>query len=74
MACTVEKYKAYREVDRKLHSKLMNKGLLSEVMMKAGKLLRIVREKTFIFESTSEVNAVTDLALHEYRERGKTGI
>ena len=74
MACTVEKYKAYREVDRKLHSKLMNKGLLSEVMMKAGKLLRIVREKTFIFESTSEMNAVTDLALHEYRERGKTGI
>lgn len=74
MTSTVEKYKAYREADRQLHHKLMDKALPSEAMMKVGKLLRIVRDKTFIFESTSEMNAVTDLALHEYRVHGKTGI
>lgn len=70
----LDKYKTFWEASRALHSKLMKQGISTEVMMKSGKLLRIVRDKTFMFESEAEMAAVMEFALHEYRVNGKTGV
>lgn len=73
MTATLESYKAYRERAKQLHTKIMHK-CLADAPFEIGRLLGIVRGKTFIFESMNEMNAVTDMALHEHRVNNKNAI
>lgn len=69
----VKKYRAYRRVARELTSKALE-AVPPEALMKSGKLLGIVRGKTFIFESESESNAQMDFLLTEVVSRGKAAL
>ncbi len=69
-----DKYETYRRVSKELSEEIMDTCLDSNALPSAGRLLDIVRGKTFIFDSESDTFALADLALHEHRAGNKTAV
>ncbi len=68
---SVRKYQEYRKVGRDLSDKILD-TVPEDALIRSGKLLGIVRGKTFVFESESESNAQFDFLLFEQQVDGKT--
>ena len=71
---TVEKYKKYRKISKKLITKIINTGLDDNILKKSGKLLGILKNDTFIFDSEEETDVLMDFALNEYKIKDKNTI
>lgn len=72
---SVSEYRKYREVSRKLNSKIMDLYLDRDILMRAIDLLGIEKEEgSTIFESEWELHILMDFAIHEIRKEGKTAV
>lgn len=67
----VQEYEAFRRASRELNSQVMEKSLSRKAIDRAGNLLGIVRDNTFVFSDEDETSILMDFALHDCRDNGQ---
>ena len=70
----ISKYKQYRKIATDLTDKIAEELTTPEDLRAVGRLMGILREKTFVFESEEEFNFLNDFRLFEYLSDGKNFI
>ncbi|GIX41732.1 MAG: hypothetical protein KatS3mg129_1465 [Leptospiraceae bacterium] len=70
----LDKYKKYREVSRKLFSKIIETTLDPELVMDSARLLGIVVRDQIVFDYETEMDILMDFALNEYKINNKNTI
>lgn len=70
----VDRYRMYREANRKLNHKVMNACLECDAFMSAANLLGIAEGNAVFFDNMDETDVVMDFALNEYTVEGKNAI
>lgn len=70
----VDRYRMYREANRRLNVKVMNACLEREAFMSAANLLGIAEGNAVFFDSMDETNVIMDFALNDYRVEGKNAV
>ena len=70
----VDRYRMYREANRKLNHKVMKACLERDVVMKSANLLGIAKRDALLFGSMDETNILMDFALNDYKVDGKNAI
>jgi len=63
----VDRYRMYREANRKLNHKVMKACLGRDVVMKSANLLGIAEGDALLFDSMDETDVLMDFALNDYR-------
>lgn len=69
----VEKYKRFREVNRKFNNILTHK-VSERAIRKCGKKLGIMRGDTFVFEDEQEMDVLIDYCIYDYYENGQNAV
>lgn len=70
----VDRYKMYREANRKLNVKVMNACLERDAFMSAAKLLGIAEGNAVFFDNMDETDVVMDFALNDYAVEGRNAV
>jgi hypothetical protein len=70
----VDRYRMYREANRKLNHKVMNACLERDAFMSAANLLGIAEGNAVFFDNMDETDVVMDFALNDYTVEGKNAI
>jgi len=70
----VDRYRMYREANRKLNHKVMNACLERDVFMSAANLLGIAEGNTVFFDKMDETDVVMDFALNDYSVEGRNAV
>jgi hypothetical protein len=71
---TIQTYKTYRKIGRRLNTKIMKTCLEREVLLESATVLGIVEEGALTFESEAEMDVFMDFVLNEYRTENTTAI
>lgn len=69
---TINKYKAYRKAQVKLHSKILNKLVSGDDFKKAGDILGILKKDKVIFQHPSEKDILLDFIIYEKIRNGES--
>ncbi len=70
----VDRYKMYREANRKLNVKVMNACLERDAFMSAANLLGIAEGNAVFFDNMDETDVVMDFALNDYTVEGRNAV
>lgn len=70
----VDRYRMYREANRKLNHKVMKACLERDVVMKSANLLGIAKRDALLFDSMDETDVLMDFALNDYKVDGRNAI
>jgi hypothetical protein len=70
----VDRYRMYREANRKLNHKVMNTCLERDAFLSAANLLGIAEGNAVFFDNMDATDVVMDFALNDYTAEGKNAI
>ena len=70
----IEKYKNIRKVGRKLAYKILETCVNKDTLNNSTKLLGIIQNDTFTFDSEEETNLLMDFVLFDYKVNGKNAV
>jgi len=70
----VDRYRMYREANRKLNVKVMKACLERDAFMSAANLLSIAEGNAVFFDSMDETDVIMDFALNDYKVDGKNAV
>ena len=70
----VDRYRMYREANRKLNVKVMKACLERDAFMSAANLLGIAEGNAVFFDNMDETDVIMDFALNDYKVDGKNAV
>lgn len=70
----VERYRMYREANKKLNQKVMEACLDHDGFLRSGRLLGITKGDTVLFRNMEETNVLLDFALNDLTVGGRNAI
>lgn len=71
---TINKYKNYREIGKILNHKIIDRFVDKEIILQSGKFLGLIKGDTLITDDESDISALMDFAINEYRINGKKAV